>query len=107
MVGGIIMDMHEYEEKASTYAMYKDPMYPIYALIEEIGEVYRLFGKFLRDGLVYDKITLEKELGDVLWNLTQIANDNNISLADMAETNLKKLESRKQRGVLQGSGDER
>ena len=48
-----------------------------------------------------------KELGDVLWYLTRSANELGYSLVDVAEINLIKLTSRKERGVLQGSGDER
>jgi len=37
-------------------------------------------------------------LGDVLWYLSQIATELNISLEDIAEGNLKKLSSRQKRG---------
>jgi NTP pyrophosphatase (non-canonical NTP hydrolase) len=99
--------MRDYEEQASEYAVYRDPSYPYYGLVEEVGEVYSLFAKYIRDDVLVETDVLEKELGDVLWNLTQIANDNNISMCEVMETNLKKLESRQHRSVLHGYGDNR
>jgi len=50
---------------------------------------------------------LKKELGDVLWYLSAIASDLDISLEDVARTNLKKLESRLIRNKIRGTGDNR
>jgi NTP pyrophosphatase (non-canonical NTP hydrolase) len=43
----------------------------------------------------------------VLWYVAQIATELGLDLNEIAEQNLEKLLSRKQRGVLSGSGDER
>ena len=56
---------------------------------------------------VLDKDDLTKELGDVLWYLSAVANDLGIDLQSVAERNIKKLKSRQERGVLGGSGDNR
>lgn len=48
-----------------------------------------------------------KEAGDILWQLSQCLKEMNISMQEVAEMNLKKLEDRQQRGVLKGSGDNR
>ena len=48
-----------------------------------------------------------KELGDVLWYLSTLASDLDVSLEDIAQTNVEKLTSRKERNKLQGSGDNR
>lgn len=48
-----------------------------------------------------------KEIGDVLWYLSALCNEFNISLSEAARTNLKKLMDRTQRGTLRGSGDDR
>ena len=53
------------------------------------------------------KAILEKELGDVLWYLTQIATDAGLSLEAVARGNLEKLFSRKERGKIVGDGDNR
>jgi NTP pyrophosphatase (non-canonical NTP hydrolase) len=50
---------------------------------------------------------IEKEMGDILWYVADVCTLLGISLDDVATTNIAKLESRKQRGVLTGSGDNR
>ena len=54
-----------------------------------------------------DREEIKKELGDVLWYVSAVAFDFSISLGEVAKTNIAKLASRKERGVLQGSGDNR
>lgn len=55
-----------------------------------------------------DKIAeLAKELGDTLWYQAQAAKEIHLRLSEVAQTNLDKLNSRKQRDVLHGSGDNR
>ena len=48
-----------------------------------------------------------KELGDVLFYVAALANFYGGSLQTVAEMNIKKLNDRQLRGVLQGSGDDR
>jgi NTP pyrophosphatase (non-canonical NTP hydrolase) len=50
---------------------------------------------------------MAKELGDVLWYVSQLASELGLELEDIAQANLEKLLSRQQRGVLSGNGDER
>lgn len=50
---------------------------------------------------------LRKELGDVLWYLSQLCNELDLDLGTIADGNLSKLLDRKSRGKLQGSGDDR
>lgn len=86
----------------------KDPMYPVLSLAGEAGELCGMIGKAIRDGEKPDhKKAILKELGDVLWNITAIAEDNGFSLQDVADANVAKLYDRAKRGVLQGSGDNR
>lgn len=55
-----------------------------------------------------DKVAqLKAELGDILWYVAQTATELGLDLSDIAEANLEKLNSRKERGVLKGSGDNR
>lgn len=76
-------------------------------LAGEVGEVTGILAKLKRDGGPLDKANLTKELGDVLWFLAGISTYFGISLADVAKCNQDKIESRKARGVLGGSGDNR
>ncbi len=76
-------------------------------LVEEVGEVVSKVRKSKRDGTPLDRDLFGKELGDVLWQLTAVATDHGFDLDQLAEDNLKKLEDRRARGVLGGSGDVR
>lgn len=84
------------------------PLYALLGLAGEVGELYSLEAKAIRDGKKYDhELNVKKELGDALWFLAAIALDNGYSLEDIARANINKLFSRKDRGTLQGSGDNR
>jgi NTP pyrophosphatase (non-canonical NTP hydrolase) len=67
--------------------------------------------KAIRDdgGVLSDerRAALAAELGDVLWYVAQLATEAGLDLDEIAEDNLAKLLSRRDRGVLQGSGDAR
>ena len=100
------MTFDEYQVKAKQTAIYDHPViYPTLGLCGESGEVAEKVKKHLRDGTSLDE--LKKELGDVLWYLASIASDQNISLNDVALTNVEKLQSRMERCKIQGSGDNR
>lgn len=74
----------------------------------EVGEVCSLEAKAIRDGKQFDfDQNMKKELGDVLWGIAAKAADHGFTLQDIAESNIYKLFSRRDRGTLQGSGDER
>lgn len=47
------------------------------------------------------------EAGDVLWQLAGLCSVMGWELEDVAATNLEKLASRKERGVIDGNGDHR
>lgn len=118
------MDFNTYQKKAHETADYPigcigneheavlvNWTYPALGLAEEAGEVAGKFAKAVRDcnGKVDDTRTeeIKKELGDVLWFVSEIATCLDISLEDVARKNLDKLASRKERGVIHGSGDNR
>ena len=104
-----------YQDAAEATAIYPNKgdnlYYPALGLAGEAGEVCEKIKKIMRDQEGHftedDVEELGKELGDVLWYLTTIATELNISLSVIAEENMKKLASRQQRGVLKGSGDNR
>jgi len=78
-----------------------------HSLAEEAGEAVGKIAKHLRGDGAIDFRGLEKELGDVLWALANVADDMGSSLSIIARQNLEKLEDRKARGVITGSGDNR
>lgn len=114
------MTFSDYQIKTSTTAVYPEMVlgvrtvrfiYPALGLAGESGEVVEKVKKLIRDraGSVTDESRnqIKKELGDVLWYMSQLCNELMIDFNDVAESNIKKLESRKSRGKLQGNGDER
>ena len=104
------MNFEEYEFKAKlTRLPSADYTYTVLNLGAEAGEVLSLEAKMRRDGgnLQEYMDNMKKELGDVLWHLALIANDNGFTLAEVAEANIEKLASRVARNKLKGSGDNR
>lgn len=109
------MNFNQYQKESRKTAIYpkkgKNFIYPTLGLVGESGEVAEKIKKILRDdnGLVSKekKKEIEKELGDVLWYLAQVATELNLSLESVARENLKKLKSRKKRNKISGSGDNR
>ena len=64
-----------------------------------------LTARFFRMDLVAANVI--PEIGDVLWYCAMLASEIDVSLGKIMEGNLEKLNDRKQRGTLQGSGDTR
>ncbi|MFN3266929.1 MAG: nucleoside triphosphate pyrophosphohydrolase family protein [Deinococcales bacterium] len=85
--------------------------YPTLGLVSEAGELAGKVKKIFRDkGSVIteqDREALKGELGDVLWYLTQLCTELDLTLEEVAEHNLKKLFSRLERGKIGGDGDTR
>ena len=86
-------------------------VYPTLVLANEAGEVAGTIKKIFRDraGVISDedRQALKYELGDVLWYLTQICTELNLTLEEVAAANLEKLFSRLERGQIRGDGDHR
>lgn len=103
------MHLNTYQVEAMEYRLPSaTPEYAILSLSAEVGELHTLISKSIRDGRKFDHDqNVKKELGDILWNVAAVALDHGFTLEDIAYGNLNKLESRKQRNVLQGSGDNR
>ena len=108
------MDINEYQNKARETALYPSNQGLVYCalgLTGEAGEVADKIKKIIRDkgGVVSaeDRMALAKELGDVLWYLANLSFELNLALDFVALENVEKLSSRKERGVISGSGDNR
>lgn len=109
------MTLNDYQCKALETAVYpkeQKVIYPALGLTGESGEVADKVKKVIRDKggnfQPFDvRLAIAKELGDTLWYCATLANDLGFTLEDVAKMNVDKLQSRKQRGVLSGSGDNR
>lgn len=114
------MNFSEYQKLAITTDTFGGKPQPIdshafisklLGLVGETGEVAEKFKKIFRDkgGVLSeeDKIEMTKELGDVLWYINAMCCYMGIKLEDLANKNLDKVLSRKERGVTHGSGDNR
>ena len=116
--------LNNYQELSGQTAIYPGQgefqglCYCLFKLGGEAGEIFEKMGKLLRGrGIEWDanpkswpddiKDAFKKELGDVLWYLGGVSRELDFTLQDVGETNLEKLESREQRGVIHGSGDNR
>ena len=118
------MNFNEYQELAGTTAIYPgkgETLGLAYVALGlgESGEVQGKVKKMIRDN--YDRHSkgdsldtylmaregIIAELGDLLWYIANAATELGVPLAAVAEGNIAKLKSRKERGVLGGSGDNR
>lgn len=98
-----------YQDFTDTTAIYPKKQaleYLALGLTSEAGEVAGKVKKWVRDGYL-DPDELISELGDCLWYIAQFASTLDIYLSEIAEDNIVKLSSRKERGVISGSGDNR
>jgi len=92
-------------------------VYPALGLNGEAGEVAEKVKKLCRDSdwltspvphlSAQFKESLKKELGDVLWYVSEVARQAGLTLSEVANTNIEKLSKRKQNGTIGGSGDDR
>lgn len=105
----VVLSLNEYQNKAMSFRLPSaSPMYAVLNLAGEVGELTSLIAKAIRDNPKDDhEEQMKKELGDCLWHIAAIAIDNGFSLREVAQANIDKLSSRKERNVLQGAGDNR
>lgn len=116
----MIRDMVAYQRATANTAIYPAAgaidvydglAYVALGLAGEAGEVAGKVKKIARDDgyRISDEVRakLADELGDCLWYVAQFATQLGFNLDAIATQNLAKLADRQQRGVLQGSGDNR
>jgi NTP pyrophosphatase (non-canonical NTP hydrolase) len=109
--------MDEYQKLANSTAIFSKPdmhyklMYLSMGTAGETGEVIEKVKKLIRpvEIVISDekRDDLKKEIGDVLWYISQLAFQLGLSLDDIAEHNIKKLADRAERGVIHSEGDTR
>jgi NTP pyrophosphatase (non-canonical NTP hydrolase) len=91
-------DLDQYQEDAIDLAVYPTDVWDSYLplqLASEAGEVAAEFAKPQRKGTDYNKEKIKLELGDVLWYVANIAGQFNLSLGEIMEANIKKLNDRR------------
>lgn len=128
------LTLDEYAKKAMTTCMptCNNFSYMFINLVGEVGEFASKVAKHIRkeeasvggEDVVNDlvlcgcetmlgkdvdmwEMELMKEAGDILWQLAGLCNIMGWDLSDVAQMNLDKLASRKQRNVIDGDGDNR
>ena len=126
------LTLNEYQDKAMSTCMPESDnlFYMLANLVGEVGEFASKAGKHMRNGKLHITTTerdeegrilhtqiwnitdeerklLRDELGDIQWQLAGLAHVMGFSLEEVAEKNLEKLASRKQRNLIDGDGDER
>lgn len=115
MRNNITMTLNEYQIEAKKTAAYPNSIPPyVYitlGLCGEVGEVTEKLKKLIRnnegDLAKFNVDDFKKELGDVLWYLSCLADEFNITLEDVAMANIEKLRDRASRGVIKSEGDNR
>lgn len=127
------MTLNEYQQQAMTTCLPESEnfSYMMLNLAAEVGEIAGKVAKMIRKGQVkfdlggdlemYFQVyteaetndvlarekELQKEAGDVLWQLSGLCSVMGWELEDIARQNLQKLADRQQRHVIDGSGDNR
>jgi NTP pyrophosphatase (non-canonical NTP hydrolase) len=76
-------------------------------LVGEAGEVAEKIKKLIRDNNKYANEEIMKELGDVVFYATALANIYGRGLQEVLELNIQKLDDRQKRNKLRGNGDNR
>lgn len=121
------MELKDYQEKAMSTCMETsaNPLYMLFMLGEEVGELQGKFSKAIRKGWISfyenqmrinvlsasrEEINewidlVKKELGDCLWGIAGIAHVMGWSLDAVGKGNLDKLAARKAAGTIDGNGD--
>lgn len=122
------MKLNTYQEKAMTTCMpsSENISYMLLNLVGEVGEFSSKIAKHIRKGNItiggkclpnglhcklendeWAKLDdeLQKEAGDILWQLSGLCSVMGWSLDEIAQMNLDKLAARKAVGTIDGNGD--
>ena len=116
------LTLNEYQRRAMTTCMVScdNQAYMLTGFVGEVGELCGKIAKAIRrekaalkDNYLVGAFTpqelhdIKSELGDCAWFIAGIANTMGWTLQNVCQDNLDKLASRKERGVINGDGDNR
>ncbi len=104
---------NEYQEatRRTASAGQADPTPPLriavlaLGLVGEAAEAAEMIKKWAGHGVPFELDKLKKELGDLLWYLSRLADEHGISLQDVADANIEKLKARYPDGFVNGGGN--
>lgn len=121
------LTLNEYQDKAMSTCMNTsaNPLYMLFMLGEEVGELQGKFSKAIRKGWITfeqnqlfvnrEKVDekefrewvelVKKEVGDCLWGLAGICHVMAWNFTEVGHCNLDKLAARKKAGTIDGNGD--
>lgn len=116
-----MMTLNDYQTSARKTAVELTPDHMAFGLLEEAGEVAGVMKRIHRRDAEYVESTewydneatqfayerLKAELGDVLWYTAILADVLGYTLGEIATENLAKLQRRKAKDMIHGSGDDR
>jgi len=107
----LLIDKYQnWTESTAIYPKANEEKYLLYGLTAELGEFMGKLAKAYRGDKVMgdeDIEGLKKELGDIMWFAVRIAGMYGWKMSDVLESNVAKLNSRKERNTLKGNGDNR
>jgi NTP pyrophosphatase (non-canonical NTP hydrolase) len=94
------MNFDSYQDEAQKTDELKKSTVSLYGLTGEVGTIFSLFKKRVRDNLPFQKFQeqLKEELGDLLWYIASIASIHKIRLsygADASDSKPRKAAQRK------------
>ena len=109
------MELNTYQAESKKTALYPNVgnnfIYPALGLCGEAGEVAEKIKKILRDNSSIadtERVNeIKRELGDVLWYIAQLSTELHLTLEDVAQTNIDKLQERLRNNHIHGNGDNR
>lgn len=110
-----VLTVSEYQEFTATtdkYPKHLSMLCHVLGLSSEVGEVQGKLKKLLRgdyEGKPENewKEAFTSEMGDVLWYITRLCSDVDITLQDLMQQNKDKLTKRMETNTIKGDGDKR
>ncbi len=116
-----MLTLNDYQTSARKTAIELTANHMAFGLLEESGEIAGIMKRVHRKDKEYSETTdwyekemtefayerLKAELGDVLWYTAMLADVLGYTLGEVAAENLAKLQRRKAKDMIHGSGDDR
>lgn len=87
------LNFRNYQQQAAVFASYQNINYPYFKLVQEVGELYSKIASDLSGETSGPdtRTAMKKELGDILWSLSEICSLNGFSLEDVAKQSIAEL----------------